>query len=79
MDTVTTPPGPGEKNPDQGPGVTKAALRTAGGSGVAIIGILTASAFGAIHTSLAMVALAVFGVIMLGALIVAGIYIIRSV
>ncbi|MFC4071914.1 hypothetical protein [Actinoplanes subglobosus] len=78
MDTVATPPGHGEKRSDQEPDVIKAALRTAGGSGAGIIGILTASALGAIHTSLAVAALAVFGVIMLGALIVAGIYITRG-
>lgn len=76
MASVSDQSGQGERDAGHRAEVITAALRTAGGSGAAIVGILTASAFGAITTPLAMLALGVFGAIMLAGLAVAAVYVI---
>lgn len=53
------------------------ALRTAGVSAAGITGIVGAGAFGAVSERVVIVALIVFCVIMVGALVVAGIFITR--
>ncbi|MBG0560712.1 hypothetical protein [Actinoplanes aureus] len=77
MATVTSQPGQHHNDPDHAAGVARVALKTAGGSAIGIGGILTASALEAIPMSLSVTALIIFGVIMIGALWVAAIYIRR--
>ncbi|WP_433793952.1 hypothetical protein [Actinoplanes sp. CA-252034] len=75
MTTVATRTRQGEENNDHRPGVIKTALKTAVTSAGGIASILAASAFGAIPTALAITAVAVFGLIMIGALTVCAIYV----
>ncbi|BCY07313.1 hypothetical protein [Actinoplanes sp. L3-i22] len=71
MTTVANTPGQDQRDPAHRAGVIKAALKTGGGSAAGVAGILAAAAFGAVSTPLAIVAVVVFGVIMVGALVVA--------
>ena len=59
-------------------GVVRAAFRTAAGSAAGNGTMLTTSAFAAIPTIVTIVALVVFGLITLGALAIAAIYITRG-
>src|SRR5690348_3264164 len=77
MATVSSQSGQNQGNGEHRAGVIKSAQRYAGGSAAGIAGIVTASAFGAVPMPVAMVAIIAFGMIMMGALIVAGIYILR--
>ncbi|MFG1995941.1 hypothetical protein ACGFJ7_38805 [Actinoplanes sp. NPDC048988] len=74
MATVTILPRQDQGSGGPRPSVIMRALATAGGSAAGICGILVASSYGAAPTAVAIVALVVFGVIMLVPLIISGIY-----
>jgi hypothetical protein len=67
------PPG----NPENHAGIIKAALGVASGSAVGLGGILTAAGQSALDRFTTCVAIIVFGVIVVGALAVAGAYALR--
>jgi hypothetical protein len=73
--TVSRSHGRDQQEPDHRPGVAKTALTVAGASGGGITTILGAVAFGAIPVGLAYLAVSMFGLIMVLAMILAGIYI----
>ncbi|GAA4595703.1 hypothetical protein BJY16_001765 [Actinoplanes octamycinicus] len=76
MATVVSGPGQGHSDAEHRAGVVKAALTVAGGAGgVGIPAIIGAAAYGALPPGLAYAALGVFLIIMLGAMIVAAMYI----
>jgi hypothetical protein len=77
MATVSSPSGQHQKDPDHHAGVIKKALTVAGASGGGITLILGAAAFGAIPAGLAYLAVSIFGVIIVVALVIAGLYITR--
>jgi hypothetical protein len=72
MATVASDPPPDEKNTDNQANVIKTLIKTSGASAGGITSILAASAFGAIPSLLAILAVVVFGVIMIVALVMAG-------
>ncbi|MFF5082055.1 hypothetical protein ACFY36_33815 [Actinoplanes sp. NPDC000266] len=78
MTTVYRPSGDHQKDPDHRPGVIKKALAAAAGSAGGIAAILGAVAYGAIPVVLACLAMSIFGLIMVVALVIAGIYITRG-
>jgi hypothetical protein len=77
VDTVSSPCSQHQKEPDHRSSVTNRALSVAAASGGGIAAILSATAFGAVPTGLAYLAVSIFGVIVLGSLIVAAICITR--